>query len=245
MPTAKGPSGACDTNPAYIRPTEESEMPRKPSIPRTCEQCSRSFLARTPGARYCSRSCQKDAKRHVCEQCGGVFIAYRAAHRRFCSPDCANRAGRDRRGVGTGGWRGGPVARICEACGASFTVEQSRLLRRNGGRFCSHSCLSASRRAITGEAHHLWKGGKEKRKQRERDRAEYKEWRTAVFVRDRYTCQMCGAQGRVLNAHHIMRWRDYPDLRFAVDNGVTLCVTCHRAVNHSGASLSYTQRELF
>lgn len=58
--------------------------------------------------------------------------------------------------------------------------------------------------------------------------AEYKVWRTAVFERDAYTCRECGAHGVRLNAHHILQYAYFPDLRFSVDNGETLCVACHK-----------------
>jgi len=61
---------------------------------------------------------------------------------------------------------------------------------------------------------------------------EYKEWRNAVFRRDDYTCQRCGSRGVKVNAHHIKPFAYYHDLRTDVDNGITLCVACHKAVHH-------------
>jgi len=53
-------------------------------------------------------------------------------------------------------------------------------------------------------------------------------WRKAVFQRDNYTCQDCGdGSGGNLNAHHIKRRKEFPEIELMVWNGVTLCVDCH------------------
>jgi hypothetical protein len=57
---------------------------------------------------------------------------------------------------------------------------------------------------------------------------QYAEWRTAVFTRDDYTCQDCDQIGGRLNAHHLKPWADYPELRYELSNGVTLCYECHK-----------------
>lgn len=57
---------------------------------------------------------------------------------------------------------------------------------------------------------------------------EYKEWRRAVFSRDSYSCQMCSQLSGELHADHIKSWAAYPELRYTVENGRTLCASCHR-----------------
>ena len=55
--------------------------------------------------------------------------------------------------------------------------------------------------------------------------AELKQWRYNVFLRDEFACCYCGDdRGGNLNAHHIRHFSEFPDLRFDVRNGVTLCV---------------------
>lgn len=82
--------------------------------------------------------------------------------------------------------------------------------------------------AIRGENHWNWQGGKTKETTTLRMRKETKEWRKAVFERDEYTCQICGERGGELNADHIKPWSLFPELRWEVHNGRTLCLSCHR-----------------
>lgn len=82
-----------------------------------------------------------------------------------------------------------------------------------------------------GEKNHLWRGGVTPENHRLRNSFEYRLWRTAVFERDNYTCIWCGARsGKThvyIQADHIKPFAQYPELRFAIDNGRTLCKTCH------------------
>lgn len=64
-------------------------------------------------------------------------------------------------------------------------------------------------------------------KNRNRD-GRYAKWRTSVFTRDHFTCQECGKIGGELNAHHIKAWKSYPELRYELSNGKTLCYECHK-----------------
>lgn len=68
-------------------------------------------------------------------------------------------------------------------------------------------------------------------------REEYKKWREAVFKRDSWTCQECGRHGCYLEAHHIKSWARFPEDRYDVGNGITLCKSCHKLTdNYAGKS---------
>ena len=67
----------------------------------------------------------------------------------------------------------------------------------------------------------------------DRNYQDYSEWRTKVFERDDYTCQKCGQRGGQLNAHHKKPFSKYPDLRTDLNNGITLCVKCHRETHRN------------
>lgn len=85
------------------------------------------------------------------------------------------------------------------------------------------------------ELHHNWKGGITPENERIRSSVEYKLWRTAVFKRDNYQCIWGGKEhGKKLQADHIKRFSEYPELRFAIDNGRTLCVDCHKKTDNYG-----------
>lgn len=86
----------------------------------------------------------------------------------------------------------------------------------------------------SGENHHNWKGGVTSVNKAIRESFEYEEWRKSVFERDLYTCQFCGEVGGKLNADHIKRFSDYPELRLEVSNGRTLCEPCHHLTDTYG-----------
>lgn len=78
-----------------------------------------------------------------------------------------------------------------------------------------------------GENNRFWKGGINGENDTLRHRNEYRSWRTLVYKRDNYICQCCGVVGGRLNAHHIYPFSEHKELRYLVDNGITLCEDCH------------------
>jgi len=143
----------------------------------------------------------------------------------------------------------------CAECGKEKIITKCRLKDRVN-HFCNKSCHSIWKSKHGGPDHPLhgrtgehcpWFGkyrGERSHKyiknrsliksginEAIRNSKEMDEWRLAVYGRDNFTCQICGCSksGR-LQAHHIKRFALFPERRFAVDNGITLCVNCHKSI---------------
>lgn len=86
--------------------------------------------------------------------------------------------------------------------------------------------------AMQGEKHHHWRGGRSRGYKTGYYSIEYKQWRKSIFDRDGYKCQVCGEVGGYLTAHHIKSFANHPELRFEMDNGVTLCEECHKLTDN-------------
>lgn len=76
-----------------------------------------------------------------------------------------------------------------------------------------------------------WKGGRTSASKSERNSPKFKKWRFGVFDRDRHTCQVCHQVGKYLEGHHIKSFAEYPEFRYDMDNGITLCSSCHKWVH--------------
>lgn len=61
---------------------------------------------------------------------------------------------------------------------------------------------------------------------------EYKQWRQSVYKRDFYHCKFCGTGGKAIRAHHIKEFKKYPELRLDLNNGITVCDTCHKIIHY-------------
>ncbi len=128
--------------------------------------------------------------------------------------------------------------------GVPLTEKHRIKLSKNNGRHWLGKKLSISHRlkiskAKRGEKSHFWKGGITAKNIIIRESIEYAIWRTAVFERDNYICISCSARNGnsksiFLHAHHIKRFAEFPELRFVVDNGQTLCDECHKATGTYG-----------
>lgn len=81
--------------------------------------------------------------------------------------------------------------------------------------------------ANSGSKSSFWRGGVTKENVLIRSSAKYKQWRLSVFERDNFTCVTCGANGYI-EADHIKPFAYFPELRFDINNGRTLCKPCHK-----------------
>lgn len=79
----------------------------------------------------------------------------------------------------------------------------------------------------TGENGNNWQGGITPENAKIRGNIEFRLWREVVFARDNWTCQKYGIKGGKLHPHHIKNFAQYPELRFAIDNGITLSDKAH------------------
>jgi 5-methylcytosine-specific restriction endonuclease McrA len=108
------------------------------------------------------------------------------------------------------------VEKVCAVCGKSFIVKYHV---KDTAKYCSRACNAKGKDRGARTAAKIV-----------RQSAKYKEWRTAVFTRDDYTCRRCNKRGGHLHAHHIKPFALFPELRMDVSNGLTLCVPCHTTV---------------
>lgn len=164
---------------------------------------------------------KKRGQYNMCPQCEIKFYVYQSTKdtRRYCSKICQDKATPKFSAIVQ-----------CEACNVGVKRTLKELKRVNSKQyFCSVECGRIGHSAYwQGISVKDWDGYKTNDNDRVRATIEYNEWRTAVFKRDNYTCVECSSsKSGTLNAHHIHPRRDYPELIFDINNGVTLCKSCH------------------
>ena len=129
----------------------------------------------------------------------------------------------------------------CLICDKEFWRKQFEIKRGNN-KFCSKKCYfkwqKGKNKIIknpvdrSGAKNPHWKGGIGGINVIIRRSKEYREWREKVFKRDNWTCRECGKRSKKncylrIEAHHIKLFALFPELRFKIDNGLTLCKKCH------------------
>lgn len=130
----------------------------------------------------------------------------------------------------------------CIQCELKFWRQPSAI-KKGQNKFCSKICYQINQKGVSkisgfalnpliGSKNKKWKGGITPVNVAIRNSKKYKQWRTSVFIRDNYTCCDCGlkcgnGKNVYLEAHHIKPFALYHELRFDINNGITLCKKCH------------------
>lgn len=214
-------------------------------VPKVCPACGKRFSVKRKVEKQvcCSSSCRKKyfvgvrsplfktstLRPAICKVCGHEFMAkgklLDKGFGRICSSSC--------RSENQSEWqrRNSPVRKEkvlvkCECCGREKLLSPAHA---RPFRFCSKTCRAKWQRTrMKGRNHPNWKGGHSTLRSRIAIAVEYKQWRSAVFKRDYFTCQKCGdGRGGNLQAHHIKPIATHPQAMFEIANGQTLCERCH------------------
>jgi len=131
----------------------------------------------------------------------------------------------------------------CLICGNSFWRRPSAI-KKGDNKFCSQKCYFTWQKGRKKSVEFIEKCklGQQKRNanrilitplnMRIRNSSELKKWREEIFKRDNWTCQKCNNRSKSneylrIEAHHIKPFAMFPELRFKIDNGITLCKKCH------------------
>ncbi len=113
--------------------------------------------------------------------------------------------------------------------GTEFSDKHKEKLRKaQTGKKLSFKTRKKLSEIRKGKNCNFWKGGITSENLIIRMSVEFRLWREAVFQRDNWTCQRCKSKNKRLHPHHIYNFSQYPKLRFIVNNGITLCINCHR-----------------
>lgn len=113
----------------------------------------------------------------------------------------------------------------CE-CGNKINVITSRLL--NGGTKSCGCTRIEILKSRTGVNHPNYNPDLTKEEREGRRGAAHDDWSRMVLERDDFTCGMCSKVGGKLVAHHLNSYNWDRENRYNIDNGVTMCVECHR-----------------
>jgi hypothetical protein len=115
---------------------------------------------------------------------------------------------------------------LCE-CGTVFKV-RIRNLKTGQTKSCGCWKWEYENLIRRGKKHPSYNHTKTK-KEREigRNIEGYSDWLFQVKKKANFICDCCGIKGNKLHSHHLNNYKDFPELRLCINNGVCLCENCH------------------
>lgn len=114
----------------------------------------------------------------------------------------------------------------CIICDKTVFTQPAQIRLRNR-KTCSIKCRGILQTRLAEQRRLIGIMTKHQIDRAERYSIKASNWRNAVFERDDYKCQACGVRGGYLEADHCLPWAFFPDIRYELLNGRTLCRECH------------------
>jgi len=191
-------------NPKTCSECKEQQRSSRPvGAVATCEHCSKDFVKRATNQKFCALDCYRVAERQKerlrertrkrqceCSWCGAALNRKHGKKRYFCGRRCQMAykvCVTD--GHSSRSWTPKPqtpprrvqMARFafatCRRCSEPFLLDRQQSMPMHG-RYCSRQCMRLD--------------GKDRRRARKRDAYVADVWRSRIFERDDYRCQICG-----------------------------------------------------
>lgn len=197
-----------------------------------CSNCGKIYYKRKGNLKnikyntYCSRQCKDEHQKTIMKGSNNSY--YGKTHSDETKLKISKtKVEQDLKGEKAANYN--KVSVKCEMCEKEILFTPYRM-KRNKNYFCSTKCHDIWRSIYcVGENNPHWDFTKTKEeREAERKTAEYYEFIRGVYKRDYYTCQCCGNKGGDINAHHLNSYDWFKDGRTDIENGITLCVKCHK-----------------
>lgn len=113
----------------------------------------------------------------------------------------------------------------CDICGEEYERLECTAAKKHN--FCSKDCRRKGIKFwMNGELNHSYIENREDLSDI-RQSIEGKSWILKVFKRDDYRCTVCKEHGKI-QAHHLKSFTRFPEFRFDLNNGATMCEECHK-----------------
>ncbi len=176
---------------------------------KVCIDCQKEYIPYYASA-FIQKRCPDCRKKHHrkayikrCLYCGKEFYPFHSTSK-FCSQTCNRKANKRVSKINR--------ERTCPTCGNVFLREMGRPSQK----YCSRKC----------SAHRPNRISKLFRKIANKKGLD-KLWSIIIKERAFFTCEKCGSKLKQLNSHHIIGRRVLAT-RWNLENGICLCVSCHK-----------------
>ncbi len=228
-----------------------------------CQVCGKEYFKKSnvkkeqwEKSKYCSTKCsgifargkEKKSKKRIfiiCPVCGNEFKTTPSLIKRgkkYCSKKCYSIFQKSLIGV----WKDKKlsdehVQHLKENHVGTLGKKQSEETKKK----ISNSMVGIPRLTMRGENHPNWKNGATPTNQKIRGSIEYKLWERIIYNKNNYECPICGEhRKKKLTAHHILNFSTYPELRFDINNGQTLCRIHHQEFHRKYGFKNNNQEQL-
>ena len=197
---------------------------------------------------YCSQECKSKHQKEIlkgennpnyksksyitkCTYCGKEYFCndYRDKKYHYCSQECKSKHQKEiLKGENNPNYKS--IKCLCGYC-RKYIYRTPNYISLHNNVFCSNECWYKwmSKNRIGENSPNYDSNISQEDREKGRIIDGYNNFIKSVYERDNYTCQCCGdKRGGNLVAHHLNGYNWDKEHRTDVNNGITLCETCHK-----------------